>query len=275
MGPRGSPRLKRALASFFNSDFRAHEPVLEKEVLVLPGVAAVIDAVTWSVCNDGDGIITPAPFYTGFKPAVGERARGVIIPALFRSIEGYQGLDDIFDPEMNTKALSHALAESTKDGIKVKAVMLCKYAIPSQAISCLSPRSDIHVFSPHNPLGRCYVRGILCFPCIPLTNFKPAKTLKEVARFCGRNRLHLIVDEVFAKSVYDSPHAPDLEPFTSILALDLSNCISRQLVHVAYGMGKDFGAAGLRLGALHSRNESLIAAVSSIWQEEYIPILNE
>jgi aspartate/methionine/tyrosine aminotransferase len=94
---------------------------------------------------------------------------------------------------------------------------------------------------------------------------QPAETLQEIARFCGRNNLHLISDEIFALSVYNNPQAADVTPFTSILALDLEHCIDRQLVHVAYGAGKDFGATGLRLGVLHSRNKGLIAAVTSIW----------
>jgi aspartate/methionine/tyrosine aminotransferase len=94
---------------------------------------------------------------------------------------------------------------------------------------------------------------------------QPAETLKEIARFCGRNNLHLISDEIFALSVYDNPQAPIVTPFSSILALNLGNCIDRDFIHVAYGAGKDFGATGLRLGVLHSRNEGLISAVTSIW----------
>jgi aspartate/methionine/tyrosine aminotransferase len=66
-------------------------------------------------------------------------------------------------------------------------------------------------------------------------------------------------------SVYKNPHGTDLAPFTSVLSLDLSDYINPQFVHVAYGMGKDFCANGLRIGVLHSRNEGLIAAVSNIW----------
>lgn len=112
---------------FFNSSFHAREPVLEQELLVLPGVVAVIDALAWSICNDGEGIIVPLPFYTGFKPAVGERARGVLIPAPFQLVPGYRGLDDIFDPEINRMALSNALVEAEKGGVKARAVMISKY----------------------------------------------------------------------------------------------------------------------------------------------------
>ncbi|KAI2487141.1 Aspartate/tyrosine/aromatic aminotransferase [Pyrenophora tritici-repentis] len=234
VGPRASPRLKKALVPFFNSEFRPSEPVLEKELLVLPGVAAVIDALTWAICNEGQGIITPAPFYTGFKPMSAVRAGGVLIPAPFKSVEGYYGLDDVFDPILNSKSLERTLLQATPDGVTVRAVMIS---------------------NPHNPLGRCY----------------PAETIREIARFCGRNNLHLISDEIFALSVYHNEQATSVTPFVSILGADLDKYIDSHLVHVMYGMGKGFGATGLRLGVLHSRNEGLIAAVSSISVFGWVP----
>jgi aspartate/methionine/tyrosine aminotransferase len=93
---------------------------------------------------------------------------------------------------------------------------------------------------------------------------KPVETLREIARFCKRNDLHFISDEIFALSVYENAEAPDVTPFVSVLGAGLDDCIDRHMVHVMYGMGKDFGATGLRIGALQSANEGLIAAVSSI-----------
>lgn len=61
-------------------------------------------------------------------------------------------------------------------------------------------------------------------------------------------------------------------PFTSVVSLDLSDCIARHLVHVAYGVGKDFCASGLRIGVLLSRNDGLISAVSSIRQDAHFPL---
>ncbi|KAI0479733.1 putative acc synthase [Xylaria cf. heliscus] len=238
VGPRGSPRLRKALASFFNSEFRSHDPVMETDVLILPGVMSVLDSLTWSICNENEGIIVPMPFYTGFKPAVQERSRGVLIPAAFQSLEGYQSLDNVFSPEMNQQALESALRKAASDGVKVRAVLIS---------------------NPHNPLGRCY----------------PAETLREIARFCGSNNLHLISDEIFAKSVYENPRASHAMPFTSVISLDLSDCIARHLVHVAYGVGKDFCASGLRIGVLLSRNDGLISAVSSISVFEWVPYLTQ
>jgi len=75
----------------------------------------------------------------------------------------------------------------------------------------------------------------------------------------------MICDEAFAMSVYKNPQGTDLAPFKSVLSLDLSDYINSQFVHVAYGMGKDFCANGLRIGAVCSRNEGIIAAVSNTW----------
>ncbi|KAI1803418.1 putative aminotransferase class I and II family protein [Daldinia bambusicola] len=236
VGPRGSPRLKKALTSFFQNYFDAEKPILEENLLILPGVGGVLDALAWSICDDGEGIIIPVPFWSGISQGVGERARGVMIPATYQSVEGYQGLDDLFDPEINKKALEKALQRATENNVKVKGVMLC---------------------NPHNPLGRCY----------------SVETLRAIAGFCGQHSLHLISDEVFAMSVYGNPDVPDAVPFTSIVALDLDDKIDPRNVHVAYGMGKDFCAAGFRIGALHSRNEGLITAVSTISVLGWVPYI--
>ncbi|KAI1145103.1 putative acc synthase [Nemania diffusa] len=238
VGPRGSPRLKKALAAFFNSDFRAHEPVKDTDVLILPGAMAVLDALAWSICNEDEGIITPMPFYTGFRPGLAERSSGVLIPASFQGIEGYQGLHYVFNPEMSRQALENALDKASRDGVKVRAVVIS---------------------NPHNPLGGCY----------------PAETLREIARFCGSHNIHLISDEIFAKSVYENPHASHVSPFTSVSSLDLGDCIDRNLIHVAYGMGKDFCASGLRIGVLLSRNSGLIAGVSTICVFGWVPYVTQ
>ncbi|RAK88627.1 PLP-dependent transferase [Aspergillus costaricaensis CBS 115574] len=87
--------------------------------------------------------------------------------------------------------------------------------------------------------------------------------LIAIARFCGKHKIHFISDEIYANTVFSNPgsNAPN---FTSVLSLDLDDIIDPRLVHVLYGMSKDFGASGLRLGVLHSRNEDLIQAAYGV-----------
>src|SRR4051812_23481424 len=107
-GPRGSTRLREALAFFFNNDFKARQKVKYSEFIVLTGASSAVDSLAWAICNDGEGIILTRPLYSGFKIDICNRARGVILQASFHDIEGYRGLDDMFDSEMNRKAYEAA-----------------------------------------------------------------------------------------------------------------------------------------------------------------------
>ncbi|KAH6856082.1 pyridoxal phosphate-dependent transferase [Chaetomium sp. MPI-CAGE-AT-0009] len=139
-GPKGSPRLRQSLASFLNSNVRPREPVRQEDILILTGMTGVIDSLAWSICNEGEGIIIPQPFYPGFAMDIPTRARAVIVPASFQTLEGYKGFDHVFDPDMNVKALEKPLRGAEEKGIKVWAVLLT---------------------NPHNPLRRCSRIGTL------------------------------------------------------------------------------------------------------------------
>ena len=57
--------------------------------------------------------------------------------------------------------------------------------------------------------------------------------------------------------MYTNDRYPSATEFTSIMTLDLKKLIDPQLVHVFYGMAKDYAAAGARLGMIYSRNSDL------------------
>jgi aspartate/methionine/tyrosine aminotransferase len=125
-GPKGSPRLRQALATFLNSNFQPREDVRHEDILIMAGVTSIIDSLAWAICNEGEGIIVPHPFYLGFAVDIPTRARAVIVPALFQTLEDYKGFDDVFDAQMNIKSLETALKEAKEKGIKVRAVLLTK-----------------------------------------------------------------------------------------------------------------------------------------------------
>ncbi|KAF5717316.1 1-aminocyclopropane-1-carboxylate synthase [Fusarium globosum] len=116
-----------------------------------------------------------------------------------------------------------ALEEAEKQGIRVRVFLLC---------------------NPHNPLGRCYTPEVL----------------KAYMQFCQKHNLHLISDEVYALSVWKNPEAPGAPDFTSALAINPDGLIDGGLLHILWGMGKDFGSCGLRIGCLISRNEAFLRA---------------
>lgn len=220
-------RLRTALASFFNEYFGSRYQVKPDQLLVATGVTAITDLVTWAICEEGDGILVPQPYYTAFSVDFHERSRGHVIPMSFQDLPGYQSVDDIFDPEFNRLALEKTLQKSLQQGIRPRGFMLT---------------------NPHNPLGKCY----------------PPETVEVIARFCNEHNLHLISDEIYARSVFSNPSNPDAIPFTSVLSMDMDKFINPSLLHVMYGASKDFCANGTRLGVLQSRNEGILQAISTV-----------
>jgi 1-aminocyclopropane-1-carboxylate synthase len=95
-------------------------------------------------------------------------------------------------------------------------------------------------------------------------NCYPREALIELMRFCQRHKLHLISDEIYALSVFENPDFPNAAPFASALSLDTTDVIDSDLVHVIYGLSKDFGVAGLKVGCLISRNEELKKATTAV-----------
>jgi hypothetical protein len=68
-------------------------------------------------------------------------------------------------------------------------------------------------------------------------------------------------------STFDNPDYPNATGFSSVLSVDMAP-MDPMMVHVLYGMAKDFCGNGLRLGTMHSRNPALRAAAMGI---AYVP----
>ncbi|KAL6366109.1 hypothetical protein LRP88_00205 [Fusarium phalaenopsidis] len=113
------------------------------------------------------------------------------------------------------------LANAQAQGIRVKALLLC---------------------NPHNPLGKSA-------PYAP----RPVLIFYEAVAILEN-------DEIYALSVWKNPEFPDAPEFTSVLAINPDGIIDRSLIHVFWGMSKDFGSNGIRLGCVISRNEAFIRA---------------
>ncbi|EGY23448.1 hypothetical protein VD0002_g6642 [Verticillium dahliae] len=100
--------------------------------------------------------------------------------------------------------------------------------------------------NPHNPLGRCY----------------PRDTIVRLMKLCQKYQIHLVSDEIYALSVWGQG-----ERFYSCLSINTTDIIDPSLVHVVWGTSKDFGANGLRVGAVisqHNRDLHEAIAFSSI-----------
>lgn len=125
-----------------------------------------------------------------------------------------------------------SIIHSHQQGLTIRAIMLC---------------------NPHNPLGRCYSQSFLI----------------ELMKLCQKYSIHLISDEIYALSVWRNgqDNQVAMDDFVSVLAIDTEGVIDPSLVHVLWGVSKDFGSNGVRLGVIISQgNPDLIEAVRGVGQ---------
>lgn len=59
----GDTALREALTSFFNTFFKPIHPVKPEHVVLTAGAIDAIENVIHAVCDDGDSIIVPGPYW--------------------------------------------------------------------------------------------------------------------------------------------------------------------------------------------------------------------
>ncbi|RWA06381.1 hypothetical protein EKO27_g8722 [Xylaria grammica] len=98
--------------------------------------------------------------------------------------------------------------------------------------------------NPHNPLGRCY----------------SAETIESVIKFCDERNIHFISDEIYAMSEFTCTDIQTPTAFTSAMQLDIKSMkCDPSRVHVIWGLSKDLGSNGLRMGCCVSQANKPLA----------------
>lgn len=57
-------------------------------------------------------------------------------------------------------------------------------------------------------------------------------------RLCQKLGIHLISDEIYGLSIWDTPENESPTPFKSVLSFDTENLMDPNMVHVVWGMSK-------------------------------------
>lgn len=229
-GPTGSKRLKNALCHFLNRNLHPVRPIEPAHLAVTNGVTSAIEQITFALTDPGDGVLLGRPYYGAFVPDIVLRPKAELVSVDFGTVDPLS-LDAI-------TAYREALIKFQREtGRPVRAIVLCH---------------------PHNPLGRCYPRDFLT----------------EMMKLCQEHRIHLVSDEIYALSVWENKIDTDIPstPFESALTFNLTTTtcskggddeptiIDPSLLHVLWGMSKDFGANGLRLGVIISQSNPRLHA---------------
>lgn len=218
----GQVALRRSVSAFLERRV-TKVPGRPDEVVCCTGVSALLSNLFYCLCEDGDLVLIPAPYYSAFDSDLRAfcNLRRVLVP-----------LEPATDYRLTVEALEAAYLRAREAyGREPKALLLT---------------------NPHNPLGRIMARD----------------ELEDVLGWCGGKGLHLVSDEIYALSCF-SEHlsagaggarrhvgATEFVSVAEVCGGQLSDH-----VHVIWGVSKDLGMAGVRVGAVWSQNGPLLEAL--------------
>ncbi|PNW83097.1 hypothetical protein CHLRE_06g306400v5 [Chlamydomonas reinhardtii] len=229
---RGIPALRQGLARLLERTFMKGISVDPDQLSVSAGAGAVIENLFHCIAGPGDIVLIPAPYYPAFDNDL--QVKCGVVPWPFHLDE-----DRPLGPQLNAAAEA---AAAGSNGAPESG---------SESNGSRRPRVAALLYtSPNNPLGTMYRRD----------------TVVELLRWCLEHEVHCVSDEIYGNSVFGEGAS-----FTS------AEVIARQeaaglphparlpdLLHVVWGLSKDFCASGLRVGCLHSRNTQLNKALDNL-----------
>jgi aspartate/methionine/tyrosine aminotransferase len=108
---------------------------------------------------------------------------------------------------------------------------------------------------------------VLTSPDNPTGGVYDYSTLLKITDWCLKNKIHLIVNEIYGLSLVNTRHPelskdyvrhPEFKSFANIM-LDKQS----DFLHMWYAFSKDFGASGFRVGLVYSHNKTFLKAYAN------------
>ena len=191
----GSLEYRKALTNYYSAH---HISILPEEIIVTTGASEALSFTLNSVCDAGDEIIIPEPFYANYN-GFAAAASVNVIPVV-----------SLFDDQFKLPSLKEI---ETKITPKTRVILLC---------------------NPSNPTGYLYTKD----------------EITALGGLALKYDLFFIVDEVYREFIYDE----NLSHFSVLQVPGLEeNAVMIDSVSKRYSM------CGARVGAMVSRNKSLLA----------------
>jgi aspartate/methionine/tyrosine aminotransferase len=252
----GQSMLREPLAAFMGKHIYKGAVIVDPEHLVVGvGLSAILSSLFYCICEAGDSVLIPAPYYSAFD----------------NDLRAFGGVERV--PVYSEGGLGLALSPSDLEK-----------AYASVVANTGKPPKVLLLTNPHNPLGRVLKRS----------------ELMAIADWCdSKPGLHLVSDEIYALSEFadeltaiaqgttttsNSYSGGGNEGFVSLGAI--SACADAAVRagaagagaagtagapgakfgpfrHVLWGLSKDLGVSGFRVGVLWSQNETLLGAMQS------------
>jgi aspartate/methionine/tyrosine aminotransferase len=264
----GSPGLRASMVDYLDTLLlKSSSSLLSKKrtfnddnIILGAGCNAVLENLCMCLCEPGDAVMIPTPYYAAFEFDLVARAGCAIVPV--NTLDFHEsppppspsaGGDDertttipssFYYP--NRASLTHAYNRSIDQTSRPPRVLLLSH--------------------PNNPLGICY----------------PPDVMTECIDWCREHEVHLISDEIYAGSVYREKKmekkndGEEKDTFVSAMSLASGHEDSGggdgekkglglgPYIHLVYALSKDFALSGLRVGVAYTENEEILLPMQKL-----------
>ncbi|XP_043713838.1 1-aminocyclopropane-1-carboxylate synthase 3-like [Telopea speciosissima] len=107
------------------------------------------------------------------------------------------------------------------------------------------------------------VKGVLITnPSNPLGTTISREDIDRLINFVSTKEIHLISDEIYSGTVFDSPDFISVLEALKERNLEDSDVSNR--IHIVYSLSKDLGLPGFRVGAIYSNDDTVVAAATKM-----------
>ncbi|THV52875.1 hypothetical protein BGAL_0065g00030 [Botrytis galanthina] len=132
LGVGGPAQVLAAFAWFFNQSFSPSIPIEPDHVVTFSGASTCLDGLLYAICDEGDSIILPSPFWAGYVPFTEFRVDVNIVTTIDFPWRSTTSIDIV--------AAVNKAYFSAQDTTRIKVLLMA---------------------NPHNPTGHCYSASVI------------------------------------------------------------------------------------------------------------------
>jgi len=223
---KGNPSVREDVAKFMDRHL-CKCPIDPDSIAFSAGASAIIEVSSFVLANPGDVAVIPAPSYPMYTNDMGVKSK----------IERYDlNTHDYLDEIGSSAPVNPAMLQKAKEELE--------------------------------NVGKCFKIFLITSPDNPTGCVYSEDQLNTLADWCMTNDVHMIVNEIYGLSLIDIDNDTiknDYKEKTEFASF--ANVMRKKdspYLHLWYAFSKDFAMSGLRLGLVHSLNESFIKAFENV-----------
>lgn len=116
--------------------------------------------------------------------------------------------------------------------------------------------------------GKIFKILLLTIPDNPTGSIYSLAQLREIAQWCMQNKIHLLVNEIYALSQIDIEAAAIADDYSDTFEFQSFATVMAEFeseyLHLLYALSKDFAISGMRFGIIHSLNPAFMQGLGNV-----------